>query len=143
MIDSLARHIAALLEARRLVAMVLANNPAFGAHELAVANGLDDEARRLAGLLSADSVYLAYEQLGSALVQAQSMVRQECVVEGQIDGQVIVFDTRCAREPNRAVLGPERVEAADEPVRTGQEALVAIVHRSAPANPPLLRKLFG
>lgn len=70
MIDTLARHLAALGEARRLVAMVLANNKAFTDLQLIKA-GCDIEAEaRAEAAIETDPVYLAYRQLGQAIADA-------------------------------------------------------------------------
>lgn len=63
MIDTLARHLAALHEARRLVRMVLVNNPAFVAFEQmgATADGRVDAA------LACDGYYAAFCHLNDAI----------------------------------------------------------------------------
>lgn len=71
MIDTLARHIAALSEARRLVAMILTNNPAFKALLQAKAGQQIDVVAHLERVLATDKVYLAYCQLGEALADVQ------------------------------------------------------------------------
>lgn len=66
MIDTWARHVAALREARRLTAMILANNPAFAALH---GRGASDD-RTVAELQSAlggDRIYEAYGHLSAAL----------------------------------------------------------------------------
>lgn len=64
MIDTLARHLAAVSEARRLVRMVLDNNPAFRAFE---ADGADLRAAHLLGNLGADRYFSAYCHLNDAI----------------------------------------------------------------------------
>lgn len=67
LIDTPARHAAALKEARRLIALVLANNGAYRA--LQSCHPDRDRARmaQLAGELAADQIYRAFTALGEAL----------------------------------------------------------------------------
>ena len=65
---------AALSEARRLVAMVLANNGTFALWQQAVAAGDAALAAQYETELSDDKVFHAYRQLGAALAEVQPMV---------------------------------------------------------------------
>lgn len=71
MIDTLARHMAALSEARRLTGMVLANNGTFGLWQRAVGAGDGRLAAQYETELSGDKAYQAYHQLGLALAEVQ------------------------------------------------------------------------
>lgn len=71
MIDTLARHMAALSEARRLTAMVLANNGAFTARQRAIANSDAAQIEALEAALTADHIYQAYRHLEAALAEIQ------------------------------------------------------------------------
>ena len=83
MIDTLARHIAALSEARRLVAMVLANNGTFELWQRAVASGDAALAAQYETELSDDTAFQAYRQLGAALAEVQPMVTDPVAGEGR------------------------------------------------------------
>lgn len=70
MIDTWARHLAALREARRLTAMILANNPAFAALDGGVqrsGGAAAGDRTALESALENDSVYHAYGHLSAAL----------------------------------------------------------------------------
>lgn len=71
MIDTLARHMAALSEARRLAGMVLANNGTFGLWQRALAAGDAALAAQFETELGADKVFQAYQQLGAALAEIE------------------------------------------------------------------------
>jgi hypothetical protein len=78
MIDTLARHIAALQEARRLVRMVLANNPAFGAISRLETERCEIAGPAAADLFTNDANFRAYCHLTDALAAlATSMDPQE------------------------------------------------------------------
>ena len=68
MIDTLARHVAALSEARRLTGMILANNPAFVALQR-LETGHDRSS--LEAELAGDRVYVAYRNLSAELAVLQ------------------------------------------------------------------------
>jgi len=69
MIDTLARHIAALREARRLTGMVLANNGSFVALQAAQAAGDTAQIAAIEATLATDMVYLAYRLLEGAIAE--------------------------------------------------------------------------
>jgi len=69
MIDTLARHIAALREARRLTGMVLANNGSFVALQAAQAAGDEAKIAEIEASLATDMVYLAFRLLEGAIAE--------------------------------------------------------------------------
>ena len=88
-IDTWARHRAALLEARRLTAMVLANHPAFvalsqsGADDVGVRTALETE-------LADDPVYLAWLQLEVSITAVPSANKRLALAVALIPGDAAV-----------------------------------------------------
>lgn len=146
MIDTLARHIAALQEARRLVRMVLANNPAFGA-----INRLETERCEIAGpaaadLFTNDANFRAYCHLTDALAalatsmdpkETQATQLSDRAFSGRLADRIAILqpcEHPSARQPEAA---PQFVSAAplaspnvDETwVQVRDEACVAILRR--------------
>ena len=151
MIDTLARHVAALSEARRLTGMILANNPAFVALQR-LETGHDCSS--LEAELASDRVYVAYQNLSAELAVLQPAAQSNSTPLSQSIALIpkpapVEAERRCALTPCRHdkssvgdklryVLGepaipaeaaPERIERAAGFEPRPIEASVAIVRR--------------
>lgn len=84
MIDTLARHVAALSEARRLTAMILINNGTFGLWRRSVADGDLALAGQYETELSGDKIFQAYRLLGAALAEVQPRSVAQVAVNGPV-----------------------------------------------------------
>jgi hypothetical protein len=109
MIDTLARHLAALSEARRLVRMVLVNNPAFVAYE----QGIPDE--RTIAALGSDPNYAAFRHLNDAI----AILTPEPVLAVSEPG--LTLSDRILDIQPAVAAGYERPLAPDQPSHGAQD----------------------
>lgn len=125
-INTLARHIAALREAHRLTGLVLANNPAFAA--LQVARPAQDavEVSRLEAVLQADHVYLAYRDLEAAIAEIQPPHAPDAGSDSRsLPQQVSLIAPDTQPENREAEVRPAETEAPAKSAAAGDEPTLA------------------
>jgi hypothetical protein len=143
MIDTLARHLAALSEARRLLSLVLANNPAFEAFKIEAAQAkAADPAGKKSGPavepavgpgLSDDPYFAAYRHISAALALLEP--RREPAAAGVVDepisARVTLLDAERARreeQPRAPLAAPEPPAPEVKPVFSNAQPAVRIVN---------------
>ncbi len=93
-IDSLARHVAALREAQRLTALVLANNPAFAALQTVDTSAEGTQTNRRSELesdLKCDPIYVAWHHLGQSLCAITPKQTLSSPVDQTIAQQIVLI----------------------------------------------------